>query len=157
MALDLVSNFAKVIVNTGYDAAATSIVLVAGSVAKFPAGPFNLVWWDSTSYPDPADDPNHEIVRLLILPGGGDTITVVRAQEGTAATTKNTAGHVYKMALSLTAKVLNTDIVALHNGGVPQSVAASNTLLIPDSYSSVVVGPYTVDGILQVDGSLAIL
>lgn len=102
--IDPVKNFAKATVSTTYDASATSIVLTSGHGAKFPApstdGAFNLVWWNSTDYPDPADDPNVEIVRVTAR--STDTLTVTRAQEGTSASTKNTGGKVYKMMLAIT-------------------------------------------------------
>ena len=101
MALDAAKNFAKITVSTGYDASATSIVLTAGHGARLPAAPFNIVWWDSTNYPDPSDDPNREIVRCTVI--STDTLTVTRAQESTSATTKNTGAAVYKMIAGLTA------------------------------------------------------
>lgn len=108
---DPVKNFAKVEVSTGYDAAALSVVLDAGDGAKLPApaadGAFNLVWWNSTDYPDPSDDPNKEIVRCTAR--STDTLTVTRAQESTGASTKNTGGKTYKMILAPTAKTI-TDL-----------------------------------------------
>ena len=106
--LDPVKNFAKVVVSTTYDAAATSIILAAGDGAKLPApatdGAFNLVWYNFTDYPDPSDDPNVEIVRVTARTT--DTLTVTRAQEGTTASTKSEAGKTYKMILALTLKMI---------------------------------------------------
>lgn len=106
--MDARANFGKVTVNQGYDASATSIV-VSGSdpnLSRLPDpstdGAYNVVWWDSTTYPDPSDDPNVEIVR--VTGKSSNTLTIQRAQETTAATTKNTAGSTYKLSLSLTAK-----------------------------------------------------
>jgi hypothetical protein len=108
MALDPVTNFAIVSVSTGYDASSTSIVLTSGNGAKLPSVfSYNLVWWNSTDYPNPNDDPNVEIVR--VTGRSTDTLTVTRAQEGTVASTKNTASKTYKMALGVTAKMI-TDI-----------------------------------------------
>jgi hypothetical protein len=113
MALDPVLNFAKVTVSTGYDDSATSVVLSSGGGAKLPQpstdGAFNLVWWNSTDYADPSDDPNREIVRCTAR--STDTLTVTRAQESIAATTKNTGGKTYSMILALTAKMIS-DIVS---------------------------------------------
>ena len=104
--LDPVKNFAKVIVSTGYDALATSIVLQSGDGAKLPLpssdGAFNLVWWNSTDYSDPTDDPNKEIIRCTSR--STDTLTVTRGQEGITATIKNTAGKTYQMILTFTKK-----------------------------------------------------
>jgi hypothetical protein len=115
MALDNAKNFAKATVSTGYDASATSIVLTTGHGAKFPTVPFNVVWWNSTDYPDPADDPNVEIVRVTAR--SSDTLTVTRAQESTSASTKNTAAKTYKMIAGLTAKAINTDITPAVTSG----------------------------------------
>lgn len=106
--LDNAKNFAKATVSIGYDAAAVTIVLQTGGGAKMPTAPFNIVWWNVTDYPDPSDDPNVEVVRCTNV--SSDTLTIVRAQEGTIASTKNTSGKVYKMIAPLTAKVINTDI-----------------------------------------------
>ena len=109
--MDPVKNFAKVTVNTGYDAAAVSIVLTTGHGAKLPDpatdGAFNLVWWNFTDYPDPSDDPNKEIIRCTAR--STDTLTITRAQESTGASTKNTADKIYKMILAPTAKTI-TDL-----------------------------------------------
>ncbi len=111
MALDPVANFKKVEVSTGYDASATSIVLATGQGAKLPdpasVGAYNVVWYDATLYPDPADDPNAEIVRVTAK--SSDTLTVTRNQEGSGASTKNSGGSTYKMVLGPTAKTI-TDI-----------------------------------------------
>lgn len=102
MAFRNLKNLVKVTVSTGYDAAATSIVLQSGDGAKCPSIPFSMVWWNSTDYPDPTDDPNVEYV--LVTARTSDTLTIVRGRiEGTAASTKNTGGKTYKMAHVLTA------------------------------------------------------
>lgn len=114
---DLVTNFAKATVSTGYDSAAVSVDLIAGHGAKFPVAAaatntswFNVVWYNSTDYPDPADDPSVEIVRVTNR--STDTLTIVRAQEGTTASNKNTAGKTYKMILAPTRKtILDLSIV----------------------------------------------
>ena len=107
--LDPVINFGKVTVSTGYSNSDTSIALSSGDGAKLPApavnGAFNLIWWNSTDYGDPADDPSVEIVRCTAR--STDTLTVTRAQEGTSATAKNTGGKTYKMILGLTKKTID--------------------------------------------------
>jgi hypothetical protein len=116
MALDQVGNFKKVTVSTGYDASATSIVLSSGQGAELPdpaSGNYNVVWWNSTDYPDPADDPNVEIVRVTAK--STDTLTVTRGQESISASTKNTGGKTYKMLNGITKKMItdiSTDISA---------------------------------------------
>jgi len=98
--MDNAKNFAKATVSTGYDADDTSIDLTSGGGARFPTPPFNAAWWDSTTYPDPADDPNVEIVRVTNIVS--DTLTITRGQEGTAASTKNTADKTYKFLAGFT-------------------------------------------------------
>jgi hypothetical protein len=111
MSLPPVKNFAKVTVSTGYDAAATSIVLTTGHGAKLPGtGPYRLTWWNHTLAADPADDPNAE--RVLVTGGyGTDTLTVTRGQDGTSASTKNTGGATYKM-VEVVGKAEYDDIVS---------------------------------------------
>jgi len=144
MSLDSTKNFAKATVSTLYDAAATSIVLSTGHGAKLPTAPFNVVWWNSSDYADPSDDPNVEIVRVTIV--STDTLTVTRAQESTSASTKNTAGKTYKMIAGLTAKVMNTDLAAnfLPNSGLATISGASAGLNIqPDASTAGSIAVYT--------------
>lgn len=109
--MDATKNFGIVIVSTGYDAAALSIVLSAGHGAKLPDpavdGEYNLVWFDSINYTNPAADPNVEIVRVTGPAGTGDTKTILRAQEDTLASNKNTGGATYTMILGTTAKIID--------------------------------------------------
>jgi hypothetical protein len=115
MALDNAANFVRVVVSTGYNSAATSIVL-NGSYTT-PTAPFNMTWWDVTDYPDPSNDPNVEIVRVTTATtvSGTTTLTVTRAQESTSATNKNLSSKTYNMLAGLTAKVINTDIPSAIN------------------------------------------
>ena len=106
--MDQVKNFIKATVSTIYDTIETEIVLNSGHNLPDPiSNNYNLVWWNSTSYPDPADDPNVEIVRVTALLG--NTITIIRNQELSGASTKNNVGVNYKMILGPTAKTI-TDI-----------------------------------------------
>jgi hypothetical protein len=101
-------NFAKATVSTGYDSSATTIALSAGHGTKLPNAPFNAVWWNSSSYPDPSDDPNVEVVRVTAI--STDTLTITRAQEGTSASTKNT-GSTYKIIAPLTSRIANATLL----------------------------------------------
>lgn len=110
--LDPVVNFGKVTVSGGYPAGIDNIAatLIVGDGSKLPnpadpAGSFNLVWFDSSTYSDPADDPKVEIVRCIA--NVNDTLTLMRAQEGTSASTKNTSGKIYKMILAPTRKTID--------------------------------------------------
>ena len=99
-------DFAKGTDSLGYTAADTAIVMTTGHAARFPTQlPFNVTWWNTTDFPDPSDDPNREIVRVTAI--ATDTFTVVRGQEGTTASTKNTASKVYKMIAGLVASQEN--------------------------------------------------
>ena len=122
-------NFGKAIVSQGYDNLETTIVLDAGAGSIFPDpsidGAFNLVWWNSTDYGDPTDDPNKEIVRCTSL--SGDTITIMRAQEGTTASVKNLSGKIYKVALSITAKVF-TDLQTDSQSRVDTGISIHSSL-----------------------------
>lgn len=132
MALDPVRNFIKLTVAGFYDAAATSIEVNVGEGATLPnpgtEGHFNMVWYNDTDYPDPTDDPNAEIVRVSAE--SADILTIARAQEGTAASTKNTAGKTYKLLLAVTAKMINDINVEINTppGGVWQKIAIASGL-----------------------------
>ena len=60
---------------------------------------------EHTDYPNPANDPNVEIVRVTNI--SGDTITITRAQESTSASNKNTGGKTYSLVLGITAKMIS--------------------------------------------------
>lgn len=130
---DARKNFAKVTVSTGYDASATSIVLGSGHGARLPQpstdGEFNLVWWNNSDYGDPTDDPNREIVRCTAR--SADTLTVTRAQESTSASIKNISAKTYRMALTITKKVID-DII--------DNVGASSTVSVNQTTHTFVVG-----------------
>lgn len=116
MPIDSVTNFGKCAVSTGYDAAATAIVLAAGSGANLPNpsvdGAFNATWYNSTDYFDPSDDPFREVIRVTARTT--DTLgTIIRGQEGTAASAKNIAGKTYLLRHGLTAKTIS-DIKNMH-------------------------------------------
>lgn len=126
--MDAAKNFAKGTLLTGYDDTATSIQLNSGDGAKFPAAPFNAVWWNATDYPDPADDPSVEIVRVTAK--STDTFTITRAQEGTSAQTHNTEGKVYKLIAPLTAKAINSETLPVTRDGNDYEISAPEDLFI---------------------------
>lgn len=141
MSLDATKNFAKVTVSTGYGSGDISIVLATGAGAKLPQpstdGAFNLVWWDSASYGDPSDDPNVEIVRVTARTT--DTLTVIRGQEATPASNKNTSAHTYLMILGATAKMFTDIQSALASAGAISSVSNTDgTLTINPTTGAVV-------------------
>lgn len=109
MSLDAAVNFAKSAVSTGYSSGATSIVLASGGGAKYPATPFNAVWYNSTDFSDPSDDTAVEVVRVTAI--STDTLTITRGQEGTTGVAHNTAAKTYTLIAGPTAKIV-TDLNA---------------------------------------------
>ena len=131
--VDQVANFKKVTVNTTYDDSATSIVLSSGHGAELPdpsGDNYNLIWWDSTNYGDPADDPNVEIVRVTAK--STDTLTVTRNQESSGASTKNTGGATYKMVLGPTAKTI-TDLESAAGSSTVNIYLPAEAAYLPDT------------------------
>lgn len=116
--MDAIKNFAKATVFDGnYDDTATEIDIVGGPAFFLPNPPFNAVWWNITDYPDPSDDPSVEIVRVTDFED--DTITIVRAQEGTAASDKNTAGKTYALIAGMTARTIVEMVGNVFTGANP--------------------------------------
>ena len=106
--VDPVTNFAEVIPLGTYSAVDTAITLTTGTGGTLPDtsdGAFNLVWFNSTDYTGPSADPQKEIVRVVTRTV--DILTVLRGQEGTTASTKQIAGKVYKMALTVTKRIID--------------------------------------------------
>lgn len=98
-------NFGLVTVSGTHGSSDTSIALTSGDGARLPdpvgGYAYPVTWWNATDYAHPADDPNVEIVSVTAR--SGDTLTVVRAQEGTSASTKNSSTKTYRMSLGITA------------------------------------------------------
>lgn len=119
----------------------TSLVLDAGGGALMPAAPFNVTVWPAGAGPTAA---NAEIVRVTAV--ATDTLTIVRAQEGSTARSI-VAGD--QVAATITAKTLtdvestsgvtsvagrtgavivyDTDVVSTFSGTAPTFVAAAIT------------------------------
>lgn len=77
----------------------TSLVVTAAQGTRFPAVPFNATIWPTSTQPDPS---NAEIVRVTGI--ATDTLTLVRAQEGTVARTVIVGDQI---AATITAKTLD--------------------------------------------------
>lgn len=103
--MDAAKNFAKGTLTAGIDADDTSLTLDTNEGLRFPAPPFNAVIWNVTDYPDPADDPDVEVVRVTAI--STDTLTITRAQEDTGAAEHSSLGKVYQLIAPLTAEVIN--------------------------------------------------
>lgn len=67
------------------DTSETGIDLSSGHGARFPTtgNTWYAIIWNRTTYPNPMDDPNKEIV--LVASRSTDTLTVTRAQRSTSA------------------------------------------------------------------------
>lgn len=75
-------NFAKSTLSA--QMADTDTTAFVADITKMPASvPFMMTVWDHSYYTDPADDPNREIMKVTAI--NGNALTVVRAQEGTTA------------------------------------------------------------------------
>jgi hypothetical protein len=92
------------------DVSGTSLDVDTGTASRFPDVPFNASVWPANLTPDPT---NAEIVRVAT-----DTLTIVRAQEGTSARAI-VAGD--KIAAALTAKTI-TDIESSIKTVVPFTI-----------------------------------
>ncbi len=81
---DAHKNFAYSLVATAPSPASsgTSLIVTAAEGTNFPAVPFNVTVWPTASQPTGA---NAEIVTVTAI--STDTLTIVRAQEGSAART----------------------------------------------------------------------
>lgn len=142
------ANAAFGVVSTGYNASDTSIVLSSGHGARFGSTfPMRAVWYNITDYPGGVNssgtvDPNIEWIEITAR--STDTLTVTRAVEGPAASTKNTAGKTYWIvAVPVTAASWNAVLASL--GASPQALQTT---------SSPAFGGLTVDtNTFCVDGS----
>jgi hypothetical protein len=122
--MDAIANFAKAIVFDGnYDDSTIEIDVIEGHGLHFPNAPFNAVWWNVTDYPDPSDDPIVEVIRVTAL--DEDTLSIDRAQEGTAAHDHNEAGKTYALNAGMTARTI-TEMVGDVFGFGPALVIDSN-------------------------------
>jgi hypothetical protein len=110
MAFDAHKNFALSTVATAPSPATSglSLIVATGDGAKFPAPPFNATIWPTAAAPT---STNAEVVRVTAI--AADTLTIVRAQEGSSARTVVVGDQI---AATVTAKTL-TDIEARAAGG----------------------------------------
>lgn len=103
MAFDAHANLAGTTIATAPSppTSGTSLVVSAGGGARFPAPPFNATVWPAATAATPA---NAEILRVTARTT--DTLTILRAQEGTPA---RAIGSGDQIAATITAKTL-TDV-----------------------------------------------
>jgi len=107
--MDVAKNFSKGTLAASIDETDLSLDVESGQGARFPGAPFNIVTWNSTDYPDPADAfhaGKAEIIRVNTK--STDTFSdLVRGQEGTSAIPHDSSGKTYTIICPLTAKVIN--------------------------------------------------
>lgn len=137
MAFDVHKNFAVSAVATAPSPATsgTSLVVTAAQGTRFPAVPFNATIWPAGVQPDPS---NAEIVRVTAI--GTDTLTIVRAQEGSSARTVIVTDQI---AAAITAKTV-TDIESLalvHSGRDFVPTVGVNTM--PRACASTISGAWS--------------
>lgn len=108
---DAHKNFAFSLIATAPSPATsgTSLVVASGEGALFPAVPFNATVWPAGAQPSTS---NAEIVRVTNI--ATDTLTITRAQEGTAARTVIVGDQI---AATITAKTLE-DVEAFYGGAI---------------------------------------
>lgn len=133
--LSSVTNFAKATLTAGISAGATSFSVSTGEGAEFPSpstdGSFNLVIWNFTDYPDPADDPLKEIVTCDGRVSDG--FTIIRAQEGTSDNNHNISSKTYKIVLAFTKQ--DHDEIAIQYA----------TISVSSSYTASMFGNILID------------
>lgn len=112
--MDPHANFSYSLVATAPSPASsgTSLIVTGGDGAKFPAVPFNATIWPTALQPLTT---NAEIVRVTAI--STDTLTIVRAQEASAARTVIIGDQI---AATITKKVI-TDIEAVALASLPAS------------------------------------
>jgi len=77
--------------------ASVTIVTVTDASELPDSGDFLVTIWDKTSYPDPCDDVNAEIVKVTGV--SGNILTIVRGQEDTIGVSHD-HGHAVEMLIT---------------------------------------------------------
>lgn len=108
--VDTIKNFAYSTVATAPSPATsgTSLILQTGDGSKFPPGSFTATAWPSGVIPLSS---NSEIVRATVA---GDTITMIRAQEGSSAQAISTG---WQFAQTITANLIAELLLAFDLAG----------------------------------------
>lgn len=128
-AFDAHKNFAVSTVATAPSPATsgTSLVVASGQGSRFPAAPFNVAIWPAGQNPTPS---NTEIARVTAI--STDTLTITRAQEGTAARTVVVGDIIAATATAKTFTDLENATVTINgnslglNGSLTLSLASSS-------------------------------
>ncbi len=82
----------------------TTVLYIYDNFDKLPQqAPFRAVWWNASSYPNPWEDPNVEIVECVKVYPSQSAIKIRRGMEGTVPSPK---GYDSKLMVALTAGTL---------------------------------------------------
>jgi len=132
MALDNVQNFARTSLAEDLTNSETDVDVNNANDLPDPAnGEYNIVVWDDTTHPNPANDPDAEIMRVTAV--ASNTLTVTRGQEGTSGTAHSSG---YAVANLLTAKMINDIDTELGNKAETFSDIATNSTTTTNSLYS---------------------
>ena len=101
----ILKNFSSGILASGIGTSDTTITVNADNTLPSVAGTFTAIIWDNTTYTDPSQDPNAEIVLGVYV--SPNTYTITRAQENTSAVAHSIGAVV---GLYITAGVLGTNL-----------------------------------------------
>lgn len=107
--MDAHKNFSYSLVATAPSPASsgTSLVVTAGQGALFPTPPFNATIWETAANPI---STNAEIVRVTGI--STDTLTIIRAQEGSAARTVVVGDQIAATITALTLQDVESPLIA---------------------------------------------
>jgi len=145
MALDNTKNFARDSLNEDLTNSETDVTVNDASVLPDPAnGNYNIVVWDNGQYPNPANDPGAEIMRVTGL--STNTFAVNRGTEGTSAVAHSNGDAVANL---LTAKMINDIDTELGNKFDSAGTALSSsgtTVNLDESYSPTWTGNHDFTG-----------
>lgn len=127
MARELYSNFAQSTLATGIDAITTSLSVTTGDGAKFPSPAADQIFWAVLE-----EGTTREIVKVIARTT--DTMTVVRAQQGTTALAFTAAAEIRLSVLQTIEGVARHVVLAAGKGPAassPVSETSIQTVVIP--------------------------
>jgi len=117
-------NFAKATLAAGINDLVTQMTVSAGHNLPTAAGQMRLVIWNNTTYPDPADDPNLEIVTASYS-GTPNKYNIIRAQEDTSAVSHSSGSRV---ALHYTAGMSEDDLTFVEDHASSHEIGGSDLI-----------------------------
>jgi len=118
-------NFSEGLLKTDISDVDTQMTVKAHNLPT-TAGQFRLVIWNDQSFPNPADDPNVEIITAKYS-GTPNVYDIVRGQENTAAVSHSANSRV---ALHLTAGMSEDDINWVGSKEVDESAVGDGKVLV---------------------------